>query len=220
MPITSIGQYIYIAYISYATRNLPLPISQFYLYLPYRKNLMVDSAQVASLGSAPQGNISARSVEHLQPQAYSEDRCRDLPCLVAFLFLFTCLWTLSGWSYYSGDPPRLQRGWDIYGNTCNYGLRENLGYTYFPIPLETMDVSLCLAGCPATDSIESLCPYNSIGTEIEDFECYNTYTSKPFFNKYCLPSEYHKRRAVLDWLYSADQVMTRVVGDLARVSST
>lgn len=180
---------------------------------------MVDSARVASANSAGAENPSVGSAERLQPQPYSEDTCRDLPCLLVFLFLFTCLWTLSGWAYYTGDPPRLQRGWDIYGNTCDYDLRESRGYTYFPLPLETLDVSLCLAGCPAVASIESLCLYSPAGIEIDEYECFNSYPSKPFFNKYCLPSDYHQRKAVLDWLYSADQVMTRVVGDLARVGS-
>lgn len=175
------------------------------------------SGRVASTSAPGHESPTAHSAERLQSPSNEEDRCRDLPCLLVFLFLFICLWTLSGWAYYTGDPPKLQRGWDIYGQTCDYALRESRGYTYFPDPLQGLDISLCLSGCPVTTSIESLCLYTEDGTELEQYQCYNSYPSKPFFNKYCLPSDYYQRRVVLDWLYSADQVMSRVVGDLARV---
>ena len=176
---------------------------------------MGDSNRVAPDMSAPTIVGGERLVEMKE-----ETTCRDWPCLAIFIFLCTCMWTLAGWSYYNGYPPRLQRGWDIYGNTCDYGNTKDRGYTFFPIPLESMEVAVCLQGCPVTNSPEALCLYDQTMQEMDDFGCFDAYMSKPFYNKYCLPSDYHQRRKVLDWLLSPDQVMSRVVGDMARVPST
>lgn len=143
-------------------------------------------------------------------------KCTDWSCLAVFLFLNICLWTLSGWSYYIGNPLRLRRGWDLNGDFCGVGQLQDRGYTYFPIPLQTTDVALCLPGCPSTSAIESICLYDGAGQDLEAEGCFNAYPSKPFFNKYCLPASRAERSVVLDQLYSNDWTMTRVVGDLAR----
>ena len=158
-------------------------------------------------------NESALQVETKKP---ADQKCSDCYCLAVFLFLNICLWTLSGWSYHTGDPLRLRRGWDFNGDFCGVGKLQDRSYTYFPIPLLSTDVALCLPGCPATVAIESLCLYDSEGTDMEDEGCFNAYPSKPFFNKYCLPASRAERMKVMDQLYSDDWTMTRVVGDLAR----
>lgn len=143
-------------------------------------------------------------------------KCSDCSCLVVFLFLNICLWTLSGWSYHVGDPLRLRRGWDLNGDFCGVGKLQDREYTYFPIPLQTTDVALCLPGCPSSSAEESICLYDEEGKDLEDEGCFNAYSSKPFFNKYCLPANRAERKRVTDELYSNDWTMTRVVGDLAR----
>ena len=144
-------------------------------------------------------------------------KCTDLPCLGVFLFLNVCLWTLSGWSYRDGDLYRLERGWDTRGDFCGKGSARGREYAFFPEPFQSIDISLCLPGCPSLDAVEAICTYDESGLDIEYEGCFNAYASKPFFNNYCLPAELTKRTKVLQWLYSQDQVMTRVVGDLARV---
>ena len=146
----------------------------------------------------------------------TERRCTDLYCALVFLFFFLCLWCLSGWSYQEGWPGRLLRGWDVYGNLCGYGEFVPREYTYFASPLEDIDVQYCLSGCPAFEATESICPYAEDGFAFNYTGCYDAYPSKPFFNKYCLPSDYHLRKEVLIYLYSQDKVMNRVVGDLSR----
>jgi len=144
-------------------------------------------------------------------------KCTDLPCLGVFLFLNVCLWTLSGWSYRDGDLYRLERGWDTRGNFCGKESLDAREYVFFPLPLQSIDISLCLPGCPSTNAGEAICTYDDAGEEIDYQGCFNAYASKPFFNNYCLPADRASRTKVLEWLYSQDQVMTRVVGDLARV---
>jgi hypothetical protein len=137
--------------------------------------------------------------------------------LGVFLFLNVCLWTLSGWSYRDGDLYRLERGWDTRGDFCGKESLDAREYAFFPLPLQSIDISLCLPGCPSTNAGESICAYDDAAEEIDYQGCFNAYASKPFFNNYCLPADRERRTKVLEWLYSQDQVMTRVVGDLARV---
>jgi len=167
------------------------------------------------------GHTEGQAQEGVQPFKRGPRRCTDLYCLVLFAFFNLCMWTLSGWSYNDGDHFRLERGWDMYGNFCGQKVVVDRPYAFFIDPLRSIDLTMCLPGCPNSDSIEALCMYDeATGLELETEGCFNAYSSKPFFNNYCLPADRAKRAKVLEWLYSQDQVMTRVVGDLARVIST
>ena len=143
--------------------------------------------------------------------------CTDWYCSLIFLLFFLMLWCLSGWSFQEGFPGRLTRGWDYEGHVCGYGGLEDREYTFFPFPNEALEITLCLPGCPQIGTYESLCLYNSTdGTELMDKGCLDSYASKPFFNKYCLPADPGLRAPVLDRLYDKDYVLTRVAGDLFR----
>ena len=146
-----------------------------------------------------------------------ERKCTDVYCLVLFVFFNACLWTLSGWSYQEGDPQRLVHGWDLHGDFCGTGSLRSLPYTYFPLPTESVDVTICLPGCPVVNAENSVCLYDVNQEELPEFGCYDSYPSRPFYNDYCLPADRYKRAEVLTFLYSQDQVMTRVIGDIARV---
>lgn len=179
----------------------------------------VQSSEGALLaGAAPQARkdqgVAGDGIEAVR----TVRTCTDVYCAGIFLFFFLCLWCIGGWSYQNGFPGKLLRGWDVYGNTCGYEGFVPREYTYFAAPLDDIEVTLCLEGCPTVEATESVCLYGEDGFPITDTGCYDAYPSKPFFNKYCLPSEYHKRKEVLTYLYSRDKVMSRVVGDLSRVS--
>ena len=184
------------------------------------RHTVAAAIQIIYMDNTTLGHTEAPFTEAL-PVKSAPRRCTDLYCLLVFAFLNVCMWTLSGWSYQDGDHFRLERGWDMYGNFCGQGVVSDRPYTFFLDPLLSIDLTICLPGCPSTTAIETLCMYDDdFGLELEDEGCFNSYPSKPFFNNYCLPADRNQRAKTLQWLYSEDQVMTRVVGDLARVLST
>lgn len=150
----------------------------------------------------------------------SDRKCTDLFCFVGFAFLVLCLLVLSCFSWAKGFPGRMTRGSDLYGDACGFGDLEDWSYTYFIDPVANPKVSICLSGCPVQSSIESLCLYDQNHTLITDFDCYNSYVSKPFYNRYCLPADHLRRSAAIAYLYDSERVMSRVMGDLARVTVT
>lgn len=143
-------------------------------------------------------------------------RCTDLFCLVLYVFFFICTWCLAGYSFNDGFPGRLQRGMDVYGNVCGMGDLEDKPYTYFGDPVRSLRVTLCVPGCPVVTAMEAICSYTPDLVEDQEHECFDAYPSKPFYNKYCMPANHFLRTIVYDHLVSSDEVMTRVVGDLAR----
>ena len=148
-----------------------------------------------------------------------ERKCTDVYCLVLFVFFNACLWTLSGWSYQEGNPQRLVHGWDLHGDFCGTGDLRSQPYTYFPLPMDSIDTTLCLPGCPVTHAESSVCIYDTNQEDMPELGCYDSYPTRPFYNDYCLPADRAQRAQVLTFLYSQDQVMTRVIGDIARVRS-
>lgn len=147
-------------------------------------------------------------------------RCTDLWCCGVHVLCFLCLCCLGGWAFEGGFPGRLTRGADLYGNVCGYGQFTGREYTYFLDPVGEIEATICLSGCPAVHSTELLCLYGPTGGPYSSSTgCMDSYPSKPFFNKYCLPAQQPLRTSVLTYLYSQDMVMSRVVGDLARVRS-
>lgn len=153
----------------------------------------------------------------LEVVPHNDRHVTDVYCLLLFVICNVCLWTLSGWSYQEGNPQRLVHGWDLHGDLCGVGELRDFPFTYFPFPTEEIDVSWCLAGCPVVKAQQSLCPYDENQLPTKRYGCYDAYPSRPFYNNYCLPAAASQRTAVLQWLYDRDQVMTRVVGDIARV---
>ena len=143
-------------------------------------------------------------------------RCTDLICLILYVFLFVCTWCLAGYSFNDGFPSRLLRGTDVYGNVCGLGELEDRPYTFFGDPARSLRVTLCVPGCPVVTAMEAICTYTPDLIEDQDHECFNAYPSKPFYNNYCMPANHYLRSLVYSHLNTIDQVMTRVVGDLAR----
>lgn len=143
-------------------------------------------------------------------------KCTDVPCLLIFIFFNACMWALAGWSYQEGDPQRLIQGWDLHANFCGTGELADWRFTYFLTPLESINPTVCVPGCPAVKARGAVSLYDEFLQEEDRFGKYEAVPSRPFYNNYCLPADREMRAAVLSWLYSQDQVMTRVVGDLAR----
>lgn len=114
-----------------------------------------------------------------------------------------------------GDLGRLRKGWDVYGNACGEGLMADLPMTYFPVPLESLEVALCVSACPLESVPESICIYNS-NREI-DWEqiCYDSYPSRPVYS-YCLPAQGALRSPVLGQLLSLDQLISLWMSDILK----
>lgn len=144
-------------------------------------------------------------------------KCTDWPWVFLFLAANLGLLAQSGYGFAHGEPGRLLHGWDFRGELCGFGELSAKAYTYFPIPELTMEVALCLEGCPVLSTPHSVCYYDTNHvTDVTALPCYASYTSKPFFTRYCLPANSVSREIVLNWLYRQQQVSTRVVGDLMR----
>lgn len=146
----------------------------------------------------------------------SSRRCTDLFCLLVYVVLFLSTCCLAGYSFHTGYPGRLQQGTDVYGHVCGAGDLEDRAYIFYGDPARSVRVTLCLAGCPIVRAMEAICSYTPDLEEDLDNECFNAYASKPYYNKHCLPADYHLRQLVYDHLNAKDEVMTRVVGDLSR----
>jgi len=140
----------------------------------------------------------------------------DTQCLGFSVFFLVALCAFTGWSYRSGDPQRLVRGWDVYGRFCGQEGREGLTYAVFPAPEEDIRLTLCAIGCPAVTATEAICLYDTSLQPLKDLGCYDAVPSVPYHNRYCLPSTHAPRLRVLSWLMQPGQVMTRVIGDLVR----
>lgn len=144
-------------------------------------------------------------------------RCTDVPCLLLFLLANAALAGIAGYVFTFGDPNRLVTGWDFRGELCGIGSLAGRKYSYFPTPLETMELAVCLEGCPVTVARNAVCLYApDHTTEDPAGQCYTSYPSKPFFNKYCLPADPVYRAQVMDYLYSTEKVVTRTIGDIYR----
>lgn len=146
-----------------------------------------------------------------------ERKCTDWPLLLLFLVANLGLLAQSGYGFSCGQPGRLLHGWDFRGELCGQGELRSKPYTYFPIPDLTLDVGMCLEGCPILSTRYSVCYYDTDHvTDLLTLPCYSAYTAKPFFSRYCLPSDPAYRELVLDWLYGQQQISTRIAGDLIR----
>ena len=144
-------------------------------------------------------------------------RCTDVPCLLLFLLANVALAGIAGYVYTFGDPNRLVTGWDFRGELCGIGSLAGKKYTYFPTPLQTMELAVCLEGCPVIVARNAVCLYaTDHSTDDPAGQCYTAYPSKPFFNKYCLPGDPVYRAKVLTYLYSTEKVVTRTIGDIYR----
>jgi hypothetical protein len=115
-----------------------------------------------------------------------------------------------------GDPNRLIHGYDFRAELCGVDAFDNSKYTYFVNPGETTDVAICLRGCPVVEAENAVCLYDTDGeTELLD-NCYDSYESKPYFNRYCLPSDEDLRDEVDDFFDNHEARITLILGDIYR----
>ena len=113
-----------------------------------------------------------------------------------------------------GEFGRISRGGDSYGNVCGQGVMQDLPMTYFPVPLQSMEVALCLAACPLESLPEAICIYGPEMEQSEEQICYDAYPSRPVFSAYCLPAQELLRAPVLHQLLSDDQSVTFLMRDI------
>jgi hypothetical protein len=115
-----------------------------------------------------------------------------------------------------GDPNRLIHGYDFRAELCGVDAFDDAKYTYFVNPGETTDVAICLRGCPVVAADNAVCLYDTDGeTELLD-NCYDAYESKPYFNRYCLPSDEDLRDEVDDFFDNHEARITLILGDIYR----
>jgi hypothetical protein len=142
---------------------------------------------------------------------------RDIYCCLIFTALTSFSILLSIYFLTLGDPERLTRGWDFRGEICGLGDLSSQPYTYFPDPTNSTSIRLCLPGCPATTTLKTVCFYDTDSLMMHDSKCYDSYPSKPYYNRHCLPSDEEGRDDVME---SLDEAMIRLAwwaGDVGRV---
>lgn len=129
-----------------------------------------------------------------------------------------CLWlgvaVMGIWAAVLGDVQVLRTGRDMYGNVCGLGDLKDLPMTYFPDPLESMDIALCVAACPLESIPEYIRIYNPDLATFEADIWYDSYPSRPLYNSYCLPAQAHLRLPVQSKLFSRDYSYTFVLRDI------
>ena len=129
-----------------------------------------------------------------------------------------CLWlgvaVMGIWAEVLGDVQVLRTGRDMYGNVCGLGDLKDLPMTYFPDPLESMDIALCVAACPLESIPEYIRIYNPDLATFEADIWYDSYPSRPLYNSYCLPAQAHLRLPVQSKLFSRDYSYTFVLRDI------
>lgn len=155
-----------------------------------------------------------------EPKDFSEvNSCtsRDIYCCLIFTGLTSFSILLSIYFLTLGDPERLTRGWDFRGEICGLGDLSAQPYTYFPDPSESTSIRLCLPGCPATTTTETICFYDTDSLMMRDSKCYNSYPSKPYYNRHCLPSDEEGRDDVMDLLNEHMIRLAWWAGDVGRV---
>lgn len=72
---------------------------------------------------------------------------------------------------------------------------------------------MCLEGCPAENQSYGTCLYD-LDLSFDERQCFATYSSKPYINKYCLPSDKTKREPIEDYL--SQKYIEILAGDIVR----
>mmetsp|Transcript_8784 Transcript_8784/g.1233 ORF Transcript_8784/g.1233 Transcript_8784/m.1233 type:complete len:116 (+) Transcript_8784:177-524(+) len=99
-----------------------------------------------------------------------------------------------------GDPNRLIHGYDFRAELCGMNDLDDFGYVYFPRPNDSLDLRICLDGCPVVDAPGVVCLYEPDHTTPHSTtDCFDAYESRPYFNRYCLPSDDGMREEVIDY---------------------
>lgn len=143
---------------------------------------------------------------------------RDIYCFFIFIALTVFSILVSIYCLNWGDPHRLTRGWDFRAQLCGVDDLEDKPYVYFPDPQESTDIRLCMAGCPAFESELTVCFYETDHTTpIEGIECYDAKPAKPYYNRYCLPTDEEDRDEVLEVLDDGMIRLSLWAGDVSRI---
>jgi hypothetical protein len=120
-----------------------------------------------------------------------------------------------GYAYTEGDFERMLHGYDFRGELCGVGELSGEEYKYWPEPDVSLDLSLCLPGCPSNTAVQGICLYDTDHTTETD-SCYTTYPSKPFA-KMCIPASTDLREDITERIFQdVEFVGLRVVADVFR----
>lgn len=98
-----------------------------------------------------------------------------------------------------GDFERLLHWYDFRGELCGVDDLSGKEYAYWPEPDVSMDLAICLPGCPGNTAVGGICLYET-DHETETDTCYTSYPSKPF-NKMCIPASTDIREEVTEHLF-------------------
>lgn len=115
-----------------------------------------------------------------------------------------------------GNPLRLMYGFDYRGELCGVGELKGFEYTVVLQP-NVSQAATCLDGCPIVATANSMCLYDAEHEEeVLAVPCFDSYTAKGFYNRYCLPSDSGYREAVEPVMASPSFTLTHLLGDIER----
>ncbi|CAG9311414.1 unnamed protein product [Blepharisma stoltei] len=140
-------------------------------------------------------------------------RCSDGSCLIIFLVCNLGLVAIIIYSLYAGNQKLLTAPYDFRASLCGEGNLSKESYGFFVNPLETTNIVVCLSGCPAYTVEYGVCLYDT-DLSIDINQCFSTYPSKPYKNKYCIPAEKDKRKKVYEFI--DDRNIENWAGDIVR----
>jgi len=115
-----------------------------------------------------------------------------------------------------GNPLRLLYGFDYRGELCGVGELKEFEYTVVLQP-NVSQAATCLDGCPIVATANSVCLYDAEREEeVLAMPCLDSYTSKGFYNHYCLPADSAYRQEVEPVMASPSFTLTHLLGDIER----
>lgn len=98
-----------------------------------------------------------------------------------------------------GDFERLLHWYDFRGELCGVGDLSSEEYVYWPEPGVSLDLAVCLPGCPGNVATNGVCLYETDHETMTDI-CYTSYASKPL-NKMCIPADTDVREEITEMIF-------------------
>jgi hypothetical protein len=126
-------------------------------------------------------------------------KCTDVVWLVLFVLANLGLAAVLAYAFHEGDFERMLHGFDFRGELCGVDDLSGKEYVYWPEPNESLDLAICLPGCPANTAVQGICLYET-DHETETDVCYNSYPSKPYV-KMCIPASTDLREELTELIF-------------------
>jgi len=148
----------------------------------------------------------------------SDRRCTDWLWIIIFILFNALLLTVSILAYEKSNTQRLLNGIDFRGNICGVGTLKERKYQYHPDPYNEVMLAMCIEKCPIVSGGD-ICLYNTQGQSLDGHElnrnkyCYIELECLTR-QKFCMPFDFVLRDIVETALFSSNEVIKRLAGDL------